>query len=223
MKTSSIAKWLMCLGVVVMFETAVFAAQNYGKTSELYAGFDYADVNRLNQPSLHGFLLGGGFAQNSRLRWVGEVTGLERLTGFKNIDPTVGYGAERLPQQLFQIHGGPELTRYLTHATLFAHTLLGYADWVLLAGNVKPAGFNSVEAEQGSKEGGFSIAAGAGVELPVIKAFGLRFAGDYISTFNRNNTNEFYAAHVSTPVPASRGVIHTVRLGVSLAFFMKRE
>ena len=202
--------------------TAPAKAQEFGKVSQVYAGFTFANVNRLDQSGVQGILLGGAFAQTRWLRWTAELADLHNETGYHNVDTSIGLGGRDLPQVVGQIHAGPEFTINKSRVTLFFHTLPGYSNWELRAGQTLPVGYTGIQAAEGSTEGGFSIATGGGFELPLSFRWGFRVSADYIPTFNHSNTDAFFAASVTAPVPPSRNVFHAIRLGASLAYTWKR-
>jgi hypothetical protein len=171
-------------------------------------GFVHGNVARLDKTNVHGIVIGGSFAQKRWLRWTAELAAQEGESGFAKITPPeipITFG---LLQSSGQFQGGPEFTKYSHRATLFTHVLFGYAFWEL--DPPKSGDFHG-------RESGFSIAAGGGMDFRIIRRIGARLAVDYIPTFNRNNTDEFYATYATPGVPPSKNVFRILRFTISPA------
>ncbi len=146
-------------------------------TMQIGFGGSYARSNRLPEKNgFGGFLFTASYAQSRWLRWTG-IGGFEFAGSPVQPIPPEGIPASAVAptdQMLSQFHVGPEFTRYKQRTTFFAHALPGYTGWSL--------GQESGEGGRGRllSEGGFSLAVGGGVDIPVRRSVELRFQGDYI-------------------------------------------
>jgi len=171
------------------------------------AGGSYGRSNRLPEKNgFGGFLFGGSWAQNRWLRWTGDVGFQFARSPIQEVTPAgiTPSGSTRLDQTLVQLHAGPELTRSAGHVTLFAHVLPGYTEWSL----------GSMGAENRSftvNEGGFSMAAGGGMDVHVRSHFDVRLQADYMPAWHGRGTTD---VALNPPLPPGKSPYGNFRVAV---------
>jgi hypothetical protein len=161
-----------------MFSGVVLGAEEPPMQSfQFGAGGSYGRSNRLPEKNgFGGFLFGGSWAQNRWLRWAGDVGFQFAKSPIQEVPPAASTMAG-LDQMLVQLHAGPELTHRAGHVTLFAHVLPGYTEWSL--------GSMGAENRQFAvSEGGFSMAAGVGLDAHVRSHFDVRLQADYMPVWH---------------------------------------
>jgi hypothetical protein len=174
---------------------------------QLGIGGSYARSNRLPEKNgFGGLIFGASFAQNRWLRWAG-VGGFEWAGSPIQPVPPEGIPAGAVApvdQMLTQFHAGPELIKQARRAALFAHVLPGYTGWSL--GQSSEGGRGRVMSE-----GGFSLAAGCGVDWHARSHFDIRFQGDYIPAWLGQGTPN---VTLNPPLPASKAFYGNFRVGL---------
>jgi hypothetical protein len=174
---------------------------------QIGAGGSYGRSSRLPEKNgFGGFLFAGSWAQNRWLRWSGDLGFQFARSPIQEVPP-VGMPASasaRLDQMLVQVHVGPELIRSAGHVTLFAHVLPGYTEWSL--------GSLGAESRQFAvSEGGFSLAAGGGMDVHVRRHFDLRLQADYMPAWLHQGTAEIA---LSPPLPPGNSPCGNLRFAV---------
>jgi hypothetical protein len=171
------------------------------------AGGSYIRGNWI-QPNRNygGFLFTAGWAQNQRLRW--KFDGGFNFSG-SSIQPAPieGIPADALvslSQMLSQFHAGPEITWRGRERTWFAHVLPGYTTWSL--------GFFGLENRSSATDtGGFSLAAGGGMDLRVRQHLALRFQADYVPSWPNREPS---SAGLNAPLPTFKALHNDLRLSM---------
>lgn len=195
--------------VLFMFACVVLRAEEPPLQSfQFGGGGSYGRSNRLpDKNGFWGFLFGGSWAQNRWLRWTGDV-GFEFAGSPIQEVPPEGIPASTmasLDQMLVQLHAGPEFTRPAEHVTLFAHVLPGYMEWSL--------GSMGAENRQFAvSEGGFSMAAGGGMDLHVRSHFDVRLQADYMPAWHHQGTTD---VALSPPLPPGKSPYGNFRVAVA--------
>jgi hypothetical protein len=186
----------LCVLVILV---AMWPTPAEAKELPLYIGFAYARSERTDSHNLAGFVVGASIVQNSRLRWTSEF-GME-FGGTKYYETSpLGYQSG-LAQALAHIHLGPELTRRRGRTTLYCHGLVGYGGWIL----------NSFQKPD---EGGFSLAAGGGMDIQISSGIALRIIQiDYIPIWLHSDQGSLDA---TPPLPPAESPTHNLRIGFSL-------
>ncbi len=184
---------------VLAILVAMWPAPAEAKDLRPYLGLAYARSERTDSHNLVGFVVGASIVQNSRLRWTGEF-GME-FGGTKYYETSpLGYDLH-LDQALAHIHLGPELTRRRGRTTLYCHGLVGYGGWI-------------VNSFQKPDEGGFSLAAGGGLDIRVSSALALRIVQiDYIPIWLHSSQGSL---ETTPPLPPPKSPTHNLRIGFSL-------
>jgi hypothetical protein len=187
--------------LVLVILVPVWPTPAEAKEHLLYLGLTYARSERTDSHNLVGYVIGASIVQNSRLRWTGEL-GMEfGRTKYDEV-PTLGYPLP-LAQALAHIHFGPELTRHRGRTTFYCHGLVGYGRWIL----------DSFESRD---EGGFSLAAGGGMDIHISSGVGLRIVQiDYMPMWLHSGQGSLVT---TPPLPRTGSPTHNLRIGFSLVF-----
>ncbi len=156
------------------------AQEKTDHTIQAGLGVSYARSSRVSsQYGFGGLVAAGSVAQNRHLRWAWDFDIEFAGSPFQAVPPQ-GIPASamaRIDQLLMEFHGGPELTKHAGRVSLFVHGLPGYTSWSLGA----LAGESWADS---AREGGFSLAAGGGVDIHVKENFDIRFQADYIPAWH---------------------------------------
>lgn len=203
---SGVSVWLMS----VLFLSSCVALRAEEPTIQNFqfgGGGSYGRSNRLPEKSgFGGFLFMGSWAQNRWLRWTGDVGFQFAGSPIQEVLPT-GIPASTtagLDQMLVQLHAGPELTRSAGHVTVFAHVLPGYTEWSL--------GSMGAENRQFAvSEGGFSMAAGGGMDMHVRRHFDVRLQVDYVPAWLHQGTTD---VALNPPLPSGKSPYGNFRVAV---------
>lgn len=171
------------------------------------AGGSYGRSARLTEKNgFGGFLFTASWAQTRWLRWTGDG-GFQFAGSPIQAVPPEGIptnGMARLDQMLADFHAGPEFTRPAGNVTMFAHVLPGYTQWSL----------GSLGAESRSSrvsEGGFSLAAGGGMDMHVRSHFDLRLQADYMPAWLHQSAAD---PGLSPPLPPGKSPYGNLRVAV---------
>ena len=200
-----------------------FVASCWGQTSaetpiqrfQVGVGGTYSRSQRLPEKNgFGGFMFAGSWAQNRLLRWTLSLDFDFAGSPIQLVPPPeIPTGAmAKLGQLLVQVHAGPEFTRHSGRVSLFVHALPGYTGWSL--GSLSE-GWNRTVSE-----GGFSLAAGGGMDTHLAKHFDLRIQGDYIPAWMGQGTP---VAALSPPLTAGNSPYHNTRVTVVFMAVLNRR
>ena len=157
-----VQQWIVGLGCAVVLVGAAAPAAAQGPAADVAIGYQFMRDSELDQNFPAGWFVSVGANLTDSLAIVGEVAGSQS---------SAGSALASLDVDVYTYMGGIRLHRRMAGFTPFAQVLVGAARAVA---TVDILGFAGEESATSA-----AVQPGAGVDLHLSDAFGLRFAGDY--------------------------------------------
>ena len=157
-----VQQWIVGLGCAVVLVGVAAPAAAQGPAADVAIGYQFMRDSELDENFPAGWFVSVGANLTDSLAIVGEVAGSQS---------SAGSALASLDVDVYTYMGGIRLHRRMAGFTPFAQVLVGAARGVA---SVNILGITVDESATSA-----AVQPGAGVDLQLSDAFGLRFAGDY--------------------------------------------